>query len=113
MGCLLTQSYLALYNPMYCSPPGPSVHRIFQAKILEWAAISYSGDLPNLWIELMSPVSPTLAGGFFITYFTLVVVQLLSHVQFFETPWTAALRASLLGFPVLHYLPAFAHVHVH
>ena len=32
----------ALYEPMDCSPPGSSVHRISQAKILEWAAISSS-----------------------------------------------------------------------
>ena len=27
---------------MDCSPPGSSVHGIFQAKILEWIAVSYS-----------------------------------------------------------------------
>jgi len=27
---------------MYCRPPGSSVHGIFQAKILEWAAIAFS-----------------------------------------------------------------------
>ena len=37
---------------------------IFQARILEWVAISY---LPDLKIQLMSPVSPALVGGFFIT----------------------------------------------
>ena len=26
-------------NPMDCSPPGPSVHGIFQARALEWGAI--------------------------------------------------------------------------
>ena len=30
-----------LYNPMNCSPPGSSVHRILQAKILQ-VAISFS-----------------------------------------------------------------------
>ena len=29
-------------NPMDCSPPGSSVPGIFPARILEWAAISYS-----------------------------------------------------------------------
>ena len=29
---------------MDCSPPGSSVHRIFQARILEWVAISFSRD---------------------------------------------------------------------
>ena len=31
-----------LCNPMDCSPPGFSVHKILQARILEWVAISYS-----------------------------------------------------------------------
>ena len=29
-------------SPMDCSPPGSSDHVIFQARILEWVAISYS-----------------------------------------------------------------------
>ena len=29
-------------DPLDCSPPGSSVHGIFQARILEWVAISYS-----------------------------------------------------------------------
>ena len=28
-------------TPMDCSPPGSSVHAIYQARILEWGAISY------------------------------------------------------------------------
>ena len=31
-----------LCDPMDCSPPGSSVHGIFQARILEWIAISYT-----------------------------------------------------------------------
>ena len=38
-----------------------------------------------------------------------VVVQLLSHVQLFSTPWTVAYP----GFPVLYYLPQFAQTYVH
>ena len=40
------QSCLTLCDPMNCSPPGSSVHRIFQARILEWVAISYFTPLP-------------------------------------------------------------------
>ena len=29
-------------DPMDCGPPGSSVHGIFQARILEWVAISFS-----------------------------------------------------------------------
>ena len=38
----VAQSCLTLSDPMDCSPPGSSVHGIFQARILEWAAISFS-----------------------------------------------------------------------
>ena len=31
-----------LCDPMDCSPPGSSVHGIFQARILEWVAIPFS-----------------------------------------------------------------------
>ena len=49
---------------MDCSPPGSSVHGILQASILQWAAISSSGDFPNPGIKPESPVSPALAGRF-------------------------------------------------
>ena len=39
---LVTQSCLTLCNPLDCSAPGSSVHGILQARILEWAAISFS-----------------------------------------------------------------------
>ena len=38
----ITQSCLTLCDPADCSPPGSSVHRILQARILEWVAISFS-----------------------------------------------------------------------
>ena len=38
----LLQSCLTLRNPMDCSPPGSSVHRILQAGILEWVAMPSS-----------------------------------------------------------------------
>ena len=38
----VAQSCLTLCDPMDCSPPGSSVHGIFQAWILEWVAVSFS-----------------------------------------------------------------------
>ena len=38
----VAQSCPTLCDPMDCSLPGFSVHGIFQARILEWAAISFS-----------------------------------------------------------------------
>ena len=92
---LRAQSGPTLFDPMDHSPPG---------------------DLPNPGTE---PASPALAGGSFITeppgkprlysylflksqreevqlkWLPVVVVQLRSHVELFETPWTTARQASL------------------
>ena len=38
----VSQSCPTLCNSMDCSLPGSSVHRIFQARVLEWGAISFS-----------------------------------------------------------------------
>ena len=61
------------------------------------------GDLPDPVIERESIVSPALAGGFF------VVVQLLSHVWLFVTPWTAAHQASL-SLSISQSLPKFMYI---
>ena len=63
---LVTQSYLILCDHMDCSLPGSSVRGFLQAIVLEWILISSQ-----------------------------VVVQSLSHVLLFATPWTAARQASL------------------
>ena len=41
---LVTQSRPALCEPMDYSPPGSSVHGIFQPRILEWVAIPFSRE---------------------------------------------------------------------
>ena len=45
---------------MDCSLPGSSVHGILQARILEWAAISFSRDRPGPGIEPGSLVAQRL-----------------------------------------------------
>ena len=57
MLCLVAQLCLTLCDPTDCSPPGSSVHGVLQARILEWVAMSSSGDLSNPGIK---PRSPTL-----------------------------------------------------
>jgi len=39
---LFSHCCIWLFNPMDCDPPGSSVHRISQARILEWVAVSFS-----------------------------------------------------------------------
>ena len=64
-------SRVQLCDPMDCSLPGSSAHRIFQARVLEWGAIAF-------------PQWSTSE---------VVVVKSLSHVQLLATPWTAACQA--------------------
>ena len=64
--CVCAQSCPTLCDPTDWSPPGSSVPGLFQARILEWAVIPFSGDLPNLGIQSVSPASSVLAGGFSI-----------------------------------------------
>ena len=56
------QSYPTLCNPVNCILPGPSVHGISQARVMERVPFPSPGDLPDPGME---PVSPALAGGFF------------------------------------------------
>ena len=50
----VAQSCPTLCDPTDCSPPGSSVHGIFQARVLELPLPS-PGDLPNPGIEPGSP----------------------------------------------------------
>ena len=43
----VTQSCPTLRDPMDCSLPGSSVHGIFQARVLEWGAITFSSWIPS------------------------------------------------------------------
>ena len=40
----VAQSCPILRDPMDYSPPGSSVHGIFQARVLEWGAIAFSEE---------------------------------------------------------------------
>ena len=56
--CTCAQLCPALCNPVDCSPPGCSVHGIFQARVLEWVAISYSrGIFPTQGLNCVCWVS--------------------------------------------------------
>ena len=65
LGCLreekgreAAQSCPTLFDPMDCSLPGSSIHRIFQARVLEWGAISFSrgSSQPRDWTQVSRTV---------------------------------------------------------
>ena len=43
----VTQSCPTLSDPMDCSPPGSSIHGIFQIRVMEWAAIAFSDSIDH------------------------------------------------------------------
>ena len=61
------QSCLTLCNPVDSSPPGSSIHGIFQARILEWVAISFSerSSWPRDWTQVSR-----IVGGRFTVWAT-------------------------------------------
>ena len=62
--CLVAKLCPTLCNPMDYSLPGSPVHGIFQARMLEWVAISFSTG--SSWPRDQTHVS-SLAAGFFTT----------------------------------------------
>ena len=109
------QSCLTLCDPIDGSPPGSSVPGIFQARILEWVAISFSNacmhakslqSCPTLCDPMDSspPGSPVpgilqartlewVAISFSNAWKWKVKVKALSHVRLLATPWTTAYQA--------------------
>ena len=51
----IAQLCVTLCSPVDYSLPGSSVQAILQAKILQWVAFPFSGDLPKAGIEPRSP----------------------------------------------------------
>ena len=72
----VSQLCLTLHDPMDYSPPGSSVHGIFQARVLKWVAMNIqktkimaSGPITSWEIdgETVETVSDFISGGFKIT----------------------------------------------
>ena len=90
----VSQSCRTLCNPMDCSLPGSSIHGIFQARILEWVAISFSRDLPNPGIKPGS-----LALGRHFTIWPTRKVHILSRLVITFLPRSKCLLISWLQSP--------------
>ena len=58
----VAESCITLSDPMDCSPPGSSVHGIFQARVLEWGAIAFSviGYIPIQTKKLKKKITACL-----------------------------------------------------
>ena len=85
------QSCLTPSDPMDWSLPGSFIHGIFQARVLEWGAIAFS---ENIIYWPIKAVNEDFRSFTHINIHT-AVVQSLSHVQLFLTPWIIAYQAPL------------------
>ena len=57
----VAESCSTLSDPMDCSLPGSSVHGIFQARVLEWGAIAFSGNCSGTWLLIVLELLKTYA----------------------------------------------------
>ena len=98
-------------NPMDCNLPGPSVHRVLQARILQWVTLLQR-------IFLTHGLNPHLLHCRWILYRWATrkspkfAIQLSSVAQLCPT-LCDPMDCSTPGFPVHHQLPEYTQTHVH
>ena len=79
----------------YLSLLSSSTHGIFQTRILEWVAISYSEDLPHPGIERESRASPSVVGRYHCaTWEHLVGEWIHIYVYVWLSPFAVHLKLS-------------------
>ena len=98
---------------MDCRPPDSSVHEIFQARVLEWVAVSYSRGSFQLRDQTHVFCGSSTAGRFFTCG-----VCGFSSVQFSSVSQSCPtlcdpLNRSTPSLPVHHQLPESTKTHVH
>ena len=107
----VAQSCPTFRDPMDCSPPGSSTHGIFQARVLEWGAIPFSGLFGSpmqimgwrpIWQDFDNPDQIIQASS----------VQFSSVAQSCLTLCNP-MNHSTPGLLVHHQLPEFTQTHAH
>ena len=67
-------------DPTDCSPPGSSIHGIFQARVLEWGAIAFSALLANSYLfSVFSFTHP------YLQWSSLLLILFTKDILFFIT----------------------------
>ena len=85
-----------LCDCMDCNMPGSSIHGIVQARILAWVAIPFSRGCSSPRDQTHVSCTTDIFFAIWATREALaIIVQSLSHVQFFVTLWAAAHQAFL------------------
>ena len=113
--CLVAQLCPTLCDPMDCSPPDSSVHRSFQARILQWVAISFSRFSRSKDRTHASCVS-CITGGFLTAEVQVTQVvnkksacQCRKHKRRGFYPWVTKILWRRAWSPNLVFLPEKSH----
>ena len=105
MLCLVVQLYPTPWDTLHCSPPGYTVHGIFQARILEWVAISFSRGSSQTRDQNSVFCVSCIAGGFFtcwaIPYIMCICVCVCIYIHIF------GISIKMFLEKVLQWLPSF------
>ena len=99
----VAQSCPTLCDPMDCSLPGSPVHGVFQARLLEWVATSFSRGSSQLrdWTQVSSFLATIYHSVLLVP---LCMLSCFSLGQLFATLWTVTLQSPLsVGFPRQQY----------
>ena len=90
----VTESCLTLSDPMDYSPPGSSIHGIFQARVLEWGAIAFSSKRDyvaqfrvstGVSVKVQSRVHTNLALGVHVQIQSRLLLIVLNYVSCCKT----------------------------
>ena len=88
----VAQLCLTLCDPMDCSPPGFSIHGIFQAWVLEWVATSFSrgSSLPRDWTQVSRVQHICMCIYMYICMYILCTCMMAPHSNTlaWKIPWT-------------------------
>ena len=66
-----------LHDPMDCSPPGSSIHWVFQARVLEWGAIAHLFALSEILYKKNLTVQ-------FVVFFCLTIILGFIHIAIYN-----------------------------
>ena len=80
----VTQLCPALSDPMDCSPAGSSVHGIFQARVLEWGAITFSNINTNAVLKVSYISLYNIYNGMLL-YYNYYIIRIYYIMEYYFT----------------------------
>ena len=87
----VTQLCLTLLDPMDCSLPGSSIHGIFQARVLEWGAITFSVKIVCIMLKFKVHFAFDCYVFLILNTWIIYCFTFFMTLDFFEEPYSTSL----------------------